>query len=723
MRLCTLTNIYGTVDTFECYTYDDFPWQLLSGTAIKCNRHKGKEYIIENAAFDIETTTIHGENRYAFMYHWQMCINGIPLYGRTWKEWEESIEKLHEVYHLNENRVFVIYVHNLGFEYHFMRKFLERSQGELDVFAVAPRKPLKVATKTGFEFRCSWKLTNMSLYKASLNESGVKHLKAIGDLVYDVIRTPDTHMNDRQFGYCIGDVVSLWEIVNNKLKNEHDNLETIPLTSTGYVRRKCRRSADKTKGYRDFFLKQRMTENVYRMLKEAGRGGDTHANRHMSGRIWKDVYAYDVQSSYPAMLCMKQFPITAFEPYGQVESKEEFKKLLKNYACLFRITLTNVRLKEEIAMPYISESKCTMLTKSIPDNGRVLSAEIVQMTLTDIDWRIIQKQYDFDEEYYVQDIHIAEYGYMPDCILDVIRELFTNKTHLKGEIAKLKEKKNKSKQEKEDLENLKYMYSKTKNLLNGIFGMMYTDPVRNIITIEGDEWKEETPDISKALEKFYKSRNSFLVYAWGIWTTAHAREHLSRLIECTGQTNTIYCDTDSSYAVSPDTEAIELENRRIEAAAVERNAYCDYEGKRYFMGVYEFDGIHTEFKTLGAKKYVFKDGDDLTVTISGVSKEEGKKELKCIENFAPGFIFNKAAGMELLYRNDEIHEITIHGCTFETADSIPVEDSSYIIGVSDAYAELIGMSGDDIIKLKEKKNEHSKQRKKRREEGEKGNRS
>lgn len=721
MRVGILQNINGGYDKYDCYTYDDFPWERLSGTAIKCNRNKGKQYIIENAAFDIESTTIPGENRYAFMYHWQMCINGIPLYGRTWKEWENALEKLHEVYRLNENRVFVIYVHNLGFEYHFMRKFLERSQGPLDIFAVAPRKPLKVATKTGFEFRCSWKLTNMSLYKASLNERGVIHVKAVGDLIYDVIRTPDTDLNDAEFGYCIGDVVSLWEIVNNKLKNEHDNLETIPLTSTGYVRRKCRRSADKTKGYREFFLKQKMSPQVYNLLKEAGRGGDTHANRHMSGRIWSNVYAYDVQSSYPAMLCMKQYPITAFEPYGDIESKEELGKLLDTYACLFKITLTNVRLKDEIAMPYISESKCTLLSKCRPDNGRVLSADIVQMTVTDVDWRIIQKQYDFDNEYYVQDMHISEYGYLPECLLDVIRELFDQKTHLKGEIEKLKSKKRKTQKEEEELENLKYMYSKTKNLLNGIFGMMYTDPVRNIITVDGDEWKEETPDIPKALEKFYKSRNSFLVYAWGIWTTAHAREHLSRLVECTGQTNTIYCDTDSSYAVCPDTKAIERENGKIAEEAIKRNAYCDYEGKRYIMGIYEFDGVHDKFKTLGAKKYVFKDGDEITVTISGVAKEEGKKELKSIENFQPGFIFNEAAGMELLYKNDEIHEITIHGCTFETADSIPVEDSSYIIGVSDAYADLIGMSSDDIIKLKEKKNEHSKQRKKRREEGKKGN--
>ena len=46
------------------------------------------------ATFDIETTTIKQEAPYAFMYHWQMCIGGLVVFGRFWHELQLLHEKL-----------------------------------------------------------------------------------------------------------------------------------------------------------------------------------------------------------------------------------------------------------------------------------------------------------------------------------------------------------------------------------------------------------------------------------------------------------------------------------------------------------------------------------------------------------------------------------------------------------------------------------------------------
>ncbi len=693
MRTCVLTDILGQEHVYDCYEANDFPYADIPKAATKCRRRgnsRAAEYLTAFGAYDIESSTVIPSegSPFAFMYHWQVCINNVVCYGRTWKEWQEFLAGLTHELKLSSARRLVLYVHNLPFEYQYMSKFL----GEHTVFAVDKRKPLKVSTTSGIEFRCSWKLTNMSLDKACRNEKGCMFLKASGDLDYRRLRTPSTWLDDTEFKYCILDVVTLWSMVKARLANEHDSLESIPMTSTGYVRRDCRRATEKDKYYREFFKKNAMTEKVYTLLKEAGRGGDTHANRYLAGRIIHDVDAFDVQSSYPAMMCLKKFPITRFTPYGQIETKAEFQELLGTKACLFRCILVNLRCKRETVMPYISFSKCLQAPKAKLDNGRILSADYVYMTITDVDFKIIQEQYDFDQDsIYIEDMHTSEYGYLPECLLSVVREYFRLKTVLKGD---------REKASGEEKANLEYLYAKSKNRLNGIFGMCYTDPIRDTFIMNDDgEWEQIPGDIPSLLERYNSSRNSFLIYAWGVWITAHARMHLYDLVCLTG-TGTVYCDTDSSYAACVDHEKIDAANREIAKICDERNAYCDYGGKRYYMGIYECDtkeGKIRDFKTLGAKKYAYTDNlGVLHVTISGVSKAKGSDELKSLDNFHDGFIFREAGGNTIYYNDCDIHTIEIDGEKILTAGNAAVTDSTYEIGITDEYSDLIGLSIDNL---------------------------
>ena len=703
MRPACIKRFDGGEDVIETYNINDFPYENLNTKSLICKHKKKPKYLVYTfATFDIETTTIDNgtDTPYGFMYHWQMDVGGYVVTGRRWEEWLEFMLKLVEIFKTDETRNFVVYIHNEAFEFQFIRDFLNSYFSGFRVFATQRRKPIYVTTGNGVHFRCSYKLTNMSLEKAVQNELGVVHCKADGDLDYRVIRTADTPLDDTEFVYCVSDVVSLYELIERRLINEHDNLESIPMTSTGYVRRDCRNACRKDEDYREEFLKQEMTESVYKLLMEAGRGGNTHANRYMSGRVWHDVDSFDVASSYPSQMFLRKFPVSKFTPYGDIESMTELNGLLSEYACLFRVIFTGLEVKDSIGMPYIAISKATAHSKHVSlDNGRVLSVinredrendrGYIALTLTDVDFQIIKEQYTWDDMS-ISDFHIATYGYLPEALLSQVMAYFKAKTELKDKIKEAEER-----GDEEEAANLAYFYAKSKNRLNGIFGMCYTNPIHNVITINEDgEWIEDVPEIADALKKYWKSRNSFLVYAWGVWITSWARRHLEDLFNALGQDKVIYGDTDSGKAVDVDISKIDALNAKVMALADKRGAYCDYNGTRYYMGVYEHENKVpiAKFKTLGAKKYVYEDEKGLHVTISGVSKKMGAKELGSIDNFVPGFIFKDAGGLTLYYNDAEqgIHQITVDGCTMTTASNIGMIDSTYEIGITSEYAELIG---------------------------------
>lgn len=97
------------------------------------------------------------------------------------------------------------------------------------------------------------------------------------------------------------------------------------------------------------------TLHVFELLREAFRGGDTHANRFYVGKILDNVGSYDRESSYPYELVNKKFPLTKFR-----ETTDDIKTLLSNsekFGYVFRVRLEHVELKKW-HQPYISFSKC-----------------------------------------------------------------------------------------------------------------------------------------------------------------------------------------------------------------------------------------------------------------------------------------------------------------------------------------------------------------------------
>lgn len=699
MKIALKNANYEVVESYDCNNYNFPDVQFKKG-----NKKKTGFYCTVPMTYDIETTSYQGirnedndewiEEPFGIMYHWQVCFNGDIIMGRTWEEFCTFINRMISKYNLNQDRHVIVYSHNLGFEWQNSQCFLGAWN---NMFAVKTRTPLCVRLYNGLELRCSWKLSNMSLEKFCESTKS-QYTKASGDLDYNVWRTPSTPLTWDERGYCASDVKSLYHAIIAKMEEEGDDLEHIPLTSTGYVRRHVREYCNNDKNYRSNFLKNRLELKSYKLLRRAASGGDTHANRYLSNKLQYNCDSYDVLSSYPYVMMTKLYPITKFQYFGKITSKKQFDYCLDNYACVFKILFEDLSIKDDCIDPILSSSKCHIPKDAdvTYDNGRILYCSTCITYLTDIDYKEIKKYYNA-KSIKVSDMHVAKYGRLPRPIRDAVKDLFVEKCELSY-------KRDLYEPETEEYINYDYYYNKCKNKLNGIFGMLFTDPVRATI-IENDDysWEEEKINIflendendsviEAALNDFYKHRNNFVNFAWGVWTTSHARAHLHRLIDIATSDGGmgVYWDTDSIKGFMLNHDAIERKNKEIIEECINSDAYYKYEDKCYYLGIYEKENPMNRFITMGAKKYAYEDAKGkLHLTLSGVNKAKGATELGKIENFRTGFVFKDAASMKMYYNDNNLGKININGEEITIGTSCSLLPNTYTLGLSDDYEKLL----------------------------------
>lgn len=661
----------------DIYTIEELP---MLGKLLSCKDSKKRSvnYLNIPCAFDIETTNIYKRDSegnilseprpYAFMYQWQFCLDDCVCFGRTWEEFQLLIRELEKRMNLSLNNRLVIYVHNLPFEWTFMSAFLNYHEG----FFREERKPLKIVTKEGIEFRCSYALSNMSLNRFCKNEANVIHYKLSGDdYNYEKIRTPKTTLTEAEEAYCYNDVRGLCECIKSRL--QHDTLTTIPLTSTGYVRRDLRQSVRGDKKYRQLFRDNALDSELYTMCRDAFRGGDTHANIDYSNQLLTSgVTSKDEASAYPASMMMDLFPQTAF---FKINVSTFLNRDLSEYALLLEVRFIDIKYVGACGIPYIPLSKCQKYSdEKIVDNGRILKADFLEMVLTDIDYKIIMEEYK-PKDVYIKNIYASRYGPLSDKIKNVVMDYYRKKTLLKGD------------------KNSVYEYNKSKNSLNSCFGCMVmridqSEVSYNPVT---NEYSVKAPDLEETLSKFYKSRNNFLSYQHGVWITANARMRLRTMLWKVGR-DVVYCDTDSIKYIGKHETDFKERNEYLQSQAESAGAYAETaDGRVKYMGVWEDDGYYEEFKTLGAKKYVYRESGDIHSTIAGVSKSAGTRYFNenGVDGFKIGATIRDSGHLTAYYNDEDIHSITVNGDTFTTASNVALIDNNYTIGVTNEYLDLL----------------------------------
>lgn len=647
---------------------------------------KGKKYKDLVCAFDIETTRLTAydidENipdfDNAIMYIWQFCIDGkCTVYGRTWDEFLLFLSYAERA--LKSKTWVVVYVHNLSYEFQFLTGIYNFSPDE--VFAVDSRKVLKCDMLNHFEFRCSYLHSNMSLDEYT-SKMGVKHEKLSG-FDYNKKRFPWTPLDEKELAYCEHDVLGLVESLKVEMEHDNDNLYSIPLTSTGYVRRDAKAAIQHTpRGYlSDMFPDW----HLYELLRRAFRGGNTHANRYFVGQILNDVNSADRSSSYPDVLCNKKFPVSKFI-FDDDLSFEHVVDVMgrRNRACIIKFSVRGVRLHNKFwGCPYLSRDKCQLkkgdIVNGVFDNGRILSADFIsEIVMTDIDFKILLKEYDYDEMYILEFAH-ARYGKLPPAFIAEIQKYYIAKTTLKN------------------VEGQEIYYMKSKAKLNALYGMcaqnpakqqfLYTNGADNVFEID----KEKTCEM--ILEE--KSKRPFLPYQWGVWCTAWARSELEEMIEEVYKQKAffLYTDTDSVKYIG-EVDWTDYNEKRIKASLSSGSYADDPKGERHFMGVAEQEWFSAyEFSMLGAKKYCYRlhKGSKLITTIAGVSKKTGGEELEKaggISQFKDGFVFTAAGGLESKFNDHQNAIIHIKGIALHITNNISLRPSTYRLGREPDYKRL-----------------------------------
>lgn len=664
------------------YEMDDFPFhEIYEEWKDKLCYKKGKykaAYYNYPCSFDIETTSINGDEPYGFMYAWMFNAFGCCILGRTWEEFVRFFDKLNKTFHTTKNKKIVVYCHNLFFEFQFMRSFIPITEP----FYKDVRKPLKFTSK-GCEFRCSYALSNMSLQKFCENSALCVHNKLSGnEYDYSVIRTPVTKLNDMEMQYQYNDVAGLSECVCSLMESYGDDMSSIPLTNTGYVRRDVKKAMKKNPKNRSSFIRNKLTIENYEFLRKIFRGGDTHANRFFADILIKCADSYDMQSSYPACMDMDYYPIGKLCQIRHTSAINYYK----DKKCLFlKLGFYNLRIKTGEPHAYMDIGHSEHYRKIVGDNGRILYAEYVEYYCTEIDLEIIDECYDYDG-YILLEGYMCSRGVLPEEIKEVLRLYYDKKTTLKDIVEKI------------------YEYMKSKNQLNSLFGMMVSAIIHDIIEFNGKEWSKEKGD-PEELEKFYRNGSGFLSYYWGIYITAHGRRRLREGIrQCVGKdgvSKALYWDTDSVKFIHDFTirrKFKEINKRLMETKGI---YYAEKNGKKYYLGVWEQESYMLGFKTLGAKKYCYRTLEHGKIvfhsTVSGMNKEKGAKAIEKfnpianpIDNFQIGAVYHDV-GRNVSYYNDDpqIHTIKINGCEITTGANIGIVETTYTLGITNEYENIL----------------------------------
>lgn len=650
-------------------------------------RKKKKFYTETLLTFDIETYTIipneflenpeKTEKRpYAYAYTMQLWLGGYVILCRYWKELLDVMKKIANYFYLDEHYRMVCYVHNLSYEMQFMKSFFEISE----LFAKDVRKPLRFFSM-GFEFRCAYFLSNMSLEKFCENSTKCVHPKLSGeDFNYYIRRTPETELSEKELGYIYCDVAGLAECILQLRESENDTWDSIPLTSTGYVRRDCRKSVKSNHRNWYAFQTSRLSLKQYDLMQEIFRGGDTHASRFFSGMRIKNVRSYDIKSSYPYVMMTDYFPIGKMMEWNfYVGGKEEFAYLCRNYCVMFSIQLYNLRLKAEKCDPYLDTGHTTKRCQVRGDNGRILAASMIEIPMTEIDWKIVQEEYDFDE-YIITECYYCKRGKISQEIKNTIWKYFSLKCQLDG------------------VKGKEYEYARAKNKLNAIFGMMVASLIHDDIIINNEgKWKIiKKENREEELDKYYNNRNNFLSYQQGVYVTAHARAHLYSMRRITSN-DTIYWDTDSLKFINSKKyiKFFNDYNKEVVKYGLKQIAA----GKEVYLGVYEDEGEYEEFKTFGAKKYAFVKNGKFQITVAGMSKQYGKNAIEklakennisVMDAFELGQTYDHV-GRTVSFYHDELErkKLIVDDCEIETGSNVGLIETTYTLGLTNEYYELI----------------------------------
>lgn len=635
--------------------------------------------------FDIETTTYIDR---AYMYIWQIGINNKAFFGNTWDEFNDCLNIINEfIDYLNRQKAkekhkkefkaqAICFIHNIAFEWQFVRKEINIT----DVFLKSLREPLYFESNN-IKFLDSFQITHMSLAKLAKRYCITQ--KMIGDIDYRILRnsTDGKNLTDKEMKYCENDVLILCEFAEYYFNRYISNNELI-YTETSIVRHTLKRAfkeqSQLTK--QDIFEMYPKTFNEYLMYMEyLFAGGWVKSSVDAFGKVLTNIKCKDITSSYPAQIAHRYYPISKFKTI-KIDSKQKFNNMLSRYCCILDVTLFNV--KKTTIHSIISTSKIINNDEGriLVDNGRIAEVEKVRLLMTELDWEIFNKFYDYDKfKIIINNFKIAVRGKLPDYVVSTMLDAYERKEELK-------------------LHGKDYFNEKC--FVNMFYGCFVTK-------IHKFNYVFKNGEITKELNDYYKQiRSSVLSPFWGIWCTSWARyQELSAVYE--NADCVVYGDTDSVKGYNMSDEYFNSYNN----VQIEKNKkLCEKYNKNFDLikelGCWDSEPTYQLFKTIGCKRYIgFDENNKLSVTIAGVPKgtlekivgikadkdkkyyTTSKKALKVMDLLKDGQSF-KNCKTGATY-NDNEHSDIINGELMISKSSVAINNIDFTIKVSSEYKDYI----------------------------------
>lgn len=611
-------------------------------------------------------------------YHANFCT----LRGNTPSELMHCLSLIRKAL---KGSFFYVFVHNLPWDWMYLRRFFFRDFGLPESqLNVKSHYPISIKFSNGMILRDSLILAGVSLETWAKNLD-VEDKKVKECWNYDLIRDQNTFTDpsDDELKYIEHDTLAGVECLNKLADNLGDTVISLPFTNTGIVRRDTRRIG-KENHAKQHFNKQLTTYPEQLILEKCFHGGYTHANRHITGWIQYDVDCGDFKSSYPYSMMTVKVPC---ESFYHMDRMLPIEKMINDpdYAYIFRLVMIRPRLRDiNYPMPVLQSFKCDTMVNPIIDNGRLLSADIIEIYVNEIDARLIYQIYKADE-IICQDIMAARKDYIPTWYRDLVFDVFRQKCEMEYQIKVLKR-------------GDKSQYNLIKARLNSLYGMCVTRPIRDdIIEVYEDEQGHASgdyylshDDMKEKFDKYLKDRNNILPYVWGIYVTSESMERLFKLSECIDDPNRhwLYSDTDSIYSDAWNRDRLNAFNDQIKKNLMEAGyGPVMIEGREYWMGIVEHDGHYDEFITQGSKRYAYVKEGKIGITVAGVPKKNGACQLRSLEDFEEGFIFyGQGSGKKT--HTYMYHEIDVDDHGNEYADSIDLTENNYTLSVVDSIPIL-----------------------------------
>lgn len=620
----------------------------------KGESQKKTEYCEDIFTFDIETTSFFYDDRLKpFLYRpgkspeywkdqkagslpylWQLGINDNYYYGRELSEFYEALADIPN--HMKVR----IGVHNFAFEF----AHLQGLHWDF-VFAKSKHRPIKAICMEfpNIEFYCTYALIDRSLeeWGATLGFP-----KLVGNLDYNKMRTPLTKLTKKELAYAERDLKIMYEGISEELQ-VYGSVWNLPLTATGAVRQIARETLMCNDDYRRF-IKKLIPSNWYQYgtSRKVFWGGYAHANRCYTGITWINKNGefgdhVDYISAYIAqMVRRKGFPSTgwAYAPKILPDPKQDLEK--KAYKLHLRFY--NIRCEKQNTFIPFNKIKSE---NAVIDNGKLISADMIELWCTDLDYYIIKQMYSWgkDRKNVNEGVEVLEAwysytDYLPKALVSILLDLFNKKTTLKHV---------------NDIE-----YRRAKRKLDSIYGCCATSMIQANVNwdINKEEWgldRVTAYDVEDRIHKlkYWKDNRYFVSYDWGVFISAWSRYTLMNDLIIPNDRICMYSDTDSGFFsrkldILKYNESIEeiMMNVCIDRGLdPELIRPCNSDGEIQVLGALSREPNFSEFRTLGSKRYCERSREtgELSITVSGINKEAVECLHDDINNFRDGTIFDK----------------------------------------------------------------------------------